>query len=151
MKIEDFFCIEELVSEAVFNKYWQDSWQFIDADLLKCLLIIRVGLSSSITINNWKWGGKFSQRGLRENTCSMVSKKTKEGKLYLSAHTMGKALDFDVKGYTAPEVREWIVANAEKFPCKIRLERNMNGKPISWVHLGVFQNKKNPKIYMFDV
>ena len=111
MKIEDFFCIEELVSETVFNN-GQDSWQFIDADLLKCLLIIRVGLSSSITINNWKWGGKFSQRGLRDNTCRMVSKKTKEGKLYLSAHTMGKALDFDVKGYTAPEVREWIVDNA---------------------------------------
>tara|TARA_R110000764_G_scaffold218687_1_gene306182 strand:+ start:25 stop:480 length:456 start_codon:yes stop_codon:yes gene_type:complete len=151
MKIEDFFCIEELISETVFNKYFQDSWQFIDADLLKCLLIIRVGLSSSITINNWKSGGKFSQRGLRENNCPMVAKKTKEGKLYLSAHTMGKALDFDVKGYTATEVREWIVDNAEKFPCKIRLENELNGKPISWIHLDVFQNKKNPKVYLFNI
>ena len=151
MKIEDFFCIEELVSETVFNRYGLDSWQFIDADLLKCLLIIRVGLSSSITINNWKWGGKFSQRGLRENTSRIVSLKTLNDKLYLSAHTMGKALDFDVKGYTAPEVREWIVANADKFPCKIRLENELNGKQISWVHLDVFENKKNPKVYLFNI
>jgi len=92
----------------------------------------REGLHKPMTINNWKWGGSFSQRGLRHNRSSMVQKKTS---IYLSAHMFGKAVDFDVQGMSAVEVREWIVENEDLFPCKIRLERNLKGKPISWVHL----------------
>ena len=146
--IKDYFCIEELVDKTVFDKYGQSAWKFIDETVLECLLIIREGLSKPMTINNWKWGGKFSQRGLRHNMSSLVKNKTR---LYLSAHIFGKAVDFDVKGMTAVEVREWIVNNADLFPCKIRLERNMKGKPINWVHLDTMSDETKPKVYQFDV
>ena len=68
-------------------------------------------------------------------------------RLYLSGHVMGKALDFNVKGFTAEEVRAWIIKNRDLFPFKIRLEHTLKGKVINWVHLDVFQNEKNPKIY----
>jgi hypothetical protein len=150
-EVKQYFCIEEFVSESVFNKYGQNAWQFICPRLLHTMLIIRKEANASITINNWKWGGKFSQRGLRENTSEIVSKRTKRNSLYLSAHTMGKAVDFDIKGMEAPKVRSWLKNNADKLPYKIRLENEFNGKQIGWVHLDVFSNDKNPHVYLFNI
>ena len=146
--IKDYFCIEELVDKAVFDKYGNSAWKFLDETILETLLIIREGLGKPMSVNNWKYGGKFSQRGLRHNMSSLVKNKKR---IYLSAHIFGKAFDFDVAGMTAIEVREWIVANADLFPCKIRLERNMNGKPISWVHIDTMSDISKPKVYLFDV
>lgn len=146
--IRDYFCIEEFVDKTVFDKYGEAAWKFIDQSIIDCILVIREGLGKPMTINNWKWGGSFSQRGLRHNMSSLVKNKTR---LYLSAHIFGKAVDFDVEGMTAVEVREWIAANADKFPCKIRLERNMKGNPISWVHLDTMSDDSKPKVYQFDV
>lgn len=150
-EIKEYFCIEEFVSEKVFKIHGENAWQFISPRLLHTMLIIRKELDSSITINNWKWGGRFDERGLRENVCDIVSKKTKEDKLYLSGHTMGRAVDFDVKGMKASTVRSWLKNNADLLPCKIRLENEMNGKQISWVHLDVFSNKRLPKVYLFNI
>jgi hypothetical protein len=135
----------------VFNKYGEKAWQFIDQRLLRVILWLRTNLKKPIIINNWKWEGSYTQRGLRENISPIVASKTKSGKLYLSAHTMGKAVDFDVKGMEAEEVRMWLKEHAEELPYHIRLEHNMKGKPISWVHLDVFFNANNPKVYLFDV
>ena len=147
-KIKDYFKIEELVDRTVFEKYGEAAWKFIDKDLLACLLVVREGIGFPMTINNWKWGGQFSQRGLRHNMSSLVKNKTR---LYLSAHIFGKGVDFDVQGMDSVEVRKWIVANADKFPCKIRLERNLAGIPISWVHLDIMSDDSKPKVYQFDV
>ena len=146
--IKDYFDIEELVDKQVYDKFGESSWKFIDKSILDCLLIIRESLGKPMTINNWKWGGKFTQRGLRHNMSSLVKTKNR---VYLSAHIFGKAVDFDVKGMTAVEVREWIANNPDKFPCKIRLERNLGGKPISWVHLDTMSDETKPKVYQFDV
>ena len=147
-KITDYFCIEELVDKTVFDKYGEAAWKFIDETILDCLLVVREGIGFPMTINNWKWNGSFSQRGLRTNISPLVKSKTS---LYLSAHIFGKAIDFDVQGMTAVEVREWIVSNADLFPCKIRLERNMNSKPISWVHMDTMSDESKTKVYQFDV
>jgi hypothetical protein len=147
-ELKTYFGIHELVDETVFNKYGERAWRFFDQRLLETLLYIRVNLDKSMTINNWKWGGSFSQRGLRTNVSPLVKKKTS---LYLSAHLRGGAIDFDVKDMTSIEVREWLVSKADELPHKIRLENNMNGKPISWVHLDVDNEARNPKVYLFDV
>ena len=44
----------------------------------------------------------LNQRGLRCNLCPIVSNKQS---LYLSAHILGKAGDFTVRGLTAEEAR----------------------------------------------
>ncbi len=150
-EIKEFFKIEELVSKQVHKKYGEAAWKFMCPRLLHTMLVIRKEIDKSITVNNWHRGGSSQQRGLRENTCDMVSKKTKSNRLYLSAHTLGKALDFDVKGMTAVEVRDWIEENQDILPYKIRLENNMKGKPISWVHIDMIWEKKNPKVYRFNV
>lgn len=146
--IKDYFNIKELVDEATFKRHGENAWQFICPMLQETMLILRENIGKPITVNNWGNKGGFTQRGLRHNRSEMVKDKIS---IYLSAHMMGKGVDFNVKGMTASEVRAWIVANQDLFPYKIRLERNFKGKEITWIHLDVFQNDKNPKIYLFDV
>ena len=148
MKIKEYFSIKELVDENVYNRYGEGAWKFFDDKLLECLLIIREHFGNPITINNWAFGSRFSQRGLRHNQSPMVRNKKS---IYLSAHMMGKAFDFNIEGVTPNEVREWIRTHPDRFPCKVRLERNLKGSPINWVHLDVYQDAKNPKVYLFDV
>jgi len=150
-KLKEFFSIHELVDKATYDKYGERAWDFMDLRLVRNLLFIRVKLGKSITVNNWKWGGSLSQRGLRTNTSYIVKKKTQKDSIYLSAHTMFKAVDFDVDGMTANEVREWIESNSGELPYPCRLERKLNGNYITWVHLDVYYNPSLPKVYLFDV
>lgn len=149
--IENYFEIYELVDETVFNKYGNRAWRFFDPRLLDVMLWIRESIGQPITVNNWKNGGRFSQRGLRTNISSLVQNKSLKNRLYLSAHLRGSAFDFDVNGMSAVEVRTWIVENEQSCPHKIRLENLMSGKPINWVHVDVDDEPKNPKVYLFNV
>ena len=150
-KIKEYFSAKEFVSKKVYSKYGEASWKFMCPRLLHTMLVIRELADEPITINNWSNGGKFSQRGLRSNMSTIFMSKFKKGRMYLSAHVMGKAVDFDIKGMTASAVRDWLEAIQDQLPYKIRLENKMNGKQISWVHLDVFWEAKNPKIYRFNV
>lgn len=47
-----------------------------------------------MTINTWHNGGGLSQRGLRCNMCPLVKDKKS---VYISAHILGCAIDFNVK------------------------------------------------------
>ena len=146
--IKKYFGVKELVGPEVYRKHGESSWKFICPMLQETLLILRKNIDKPITVNNWSFGGMFTQRGLRTNISAMVLNKNY---LYLSAHMFGKAVDFDVKGMTVQEVHDWVVKNADLFPYQIRIERNMKGKLINWNHWDVIQDESKPKIYFFDV
>ena len=146
-RIKKYFTINELVGKRTVNKYGEKAWRFLDHNTLQALLIVREGIGKPITVNS----GSTQQRGLRTNIQQLVRKKSLNDRLYISAHIQGKAFDFDVKGMTAEEVRDWCVANSNLFPFKIRLEHKLNGKIISWVHLDTIWEEKNPNVYLFDV
>ena len=115
--IKDYFNIKKLVCKHVYCTFKEKkSWEFFDQKLLETLLFIREGIGKPITVNNWHIGGNFTQRGLRCNLCQLVLEKSKANKIYVSAHMQGDAVDFDVHGMTAAEVRRWIADNKEKLP-----------------------------------
>lgn len=152
-KFLEYFSLEEVFREPVINKYKPRIGTYgllsrIDKRLIETILFIRINLDRSITVNNYKWGGRFDERGLRDNKCPMV--RGKAG-VYLSGHVLSMALDFDVDEMTATEVRRWLVENADNLPHPIRLERDYGGREISWVHLDVCEDPRNPKVYLFDV
>lgn len=139
----EYFKAYELVDETVYGKFGEDSiHRFFDPRLLKTILFIRKGIGKPMTINTWKHGGVFSQRGLRTNVSPMVKRKNK---LYLSAHVLGSAVDFDIDGMTSLEVRQWIVDHQNELPYKVRLEGNVN-----WVHVDV-ATYKDKKVDIFNV
>lgn len=150
-KLKQFFQIEELVGPETYRKHGDRSWKFFSTDALEMLLILRSNIDRKITINNWAWGGNYTQRGLRTNLQNIFRQLTKTFKLYLSGHVLGEAFDLYVEGMSAEEVRQWIIDNKHLFPMRIRLERNKNGKPITWVHIDSIQELHNPKVYLFDV
>lgn len=144
-KLSKYFAPYELVGREAWNRHGSGVWKFFDIRILECILIIRENLGKPITANTWMNGGDLDERGLRTNVQEIFKGHFQRGHLYLSGHVLGKALDFDVKGMAAEQVRNWIVNNADLFPCKIRLESG-----VSWVHLDVIQDPTKPKIYMFN-
>ena len=149
-KVQKYFALYELVDERTYNsnKYKNGfAWNFFDDRLLETLLFIREDvLKVPMTINDWKKGGKFQERGLRHNLSAEVWKYTKDGKQTMTAHSTGKGVDFDAKGMTAAEVRSAIQAAAKNLPYPIRLE-----DAVSWVHLDVYNDGSKEKVQLFKV
>lgn len=153
--ILEFFDVRELVSPGAYEKFkHKGSYFFLsrfDKRLLENLLWIRTNIDASITINTWLWGGRFDERGLRDTSTPMVRARVNRNDAWLSGHVLAMAIDYDVEGQTSCEHREWLKQHENELPHPIRLERNLRGKPIGWVHLDVCDHPKNPKVYEFDI
>ena len=135
-----YFHVKELVCPHCYAKWGQKAWQFLDTDLLYCLLLLRETIICKPMVVNYN--GHW-QRGLRCNMCDLVKSKTD---VYLSAHVLGKAIDFNVQGMDANEARRLIKLHAPSFPCNVRLE-----KGVSWVHFDVVQQWGiTDKVYEFN-
>lgn len=122
-----YFKIEEFVDKSTYDKWGDKSIWFIDPTLLSLMVNLRELFGASITINDWLWGGEFQYRGLRPSG-------TPYHRQY-SQHSFGRAVDFDVAGYTAEEARvkikEWY-SHGLLGTQDISLEEK-----VSWVHLDV--------------
>ena len=138
-ELHKYFQISELVCEHTHSKWGERSWQFLDTDYLHALLIIRRDiLQVPMTCNH----SSANQRGLRCNMCQIVAEKNS---IYLSSHILGKAGDFTVKGLTAQQARERIIANQHLLPCNIRMEDG-----VTWLHFVVIpQFGITGKIHLF--
>ena len=143
-EIKRYFDISELVCNHAVDKYGEGAWRFLDTNYLWALLVIRRDI---IKLPMWCNSKTAQQRGLRCNRCQLVKSKSV---VYLSAHVLGKAGDFTITGMRAHDAREKIKANADLLPCKVRLEKwDSGGKEISWLHIDVIDEEKNPKVYEF--
>lgn len=118
------FDITELVDPATYQTLGEAAWGLFDPLLLATLDRIRERYGVPMTANNWKIGGPFKFRGFRPSNCT-------EG-APLSSHRRGQAIDFDVQGKTADEVRADIKANPDHmdFMLITRVELGTN-----WVHI----------------
>ena len=124
--LKKYFSIKELVCPHVYQRWGEKSWQFLDTDLLYCILLLRESIICRPMYVN---GKTYKQRGLRCNMCDIVKQKNVP---YLSGHVLGKAIDFTISGMTAEEGRQVIKKHAAMFPCNVRIE-----KGTSWVHFDV--------------
>ena len=138
-KLKENFKIQELVCKHCYNKFGDKSWQFLSTELLSTLYILRTKVLKQPMIVNH---ANLTQRGLRCNMCSLV--RTKKY-IYLSAHVLGKAVDFTVPGKTADQVRQIIKDNIDKFEYPIRLEEGVN-----WVHIDCYTLDSNKKLTTFS-
>ncbi len=135
MYIPKHFESTELFPIEVVHKYGESVWQFMDNRLLETIDYIREQLGRPVFVNTRNGVMKFQYRGYRPNTYKST--------LYCSQHLHGRAVDFDVEGMSAAEVRVWLKANAESLPYPIWVEDG-----VDWVHIDVRQSKKG-KVYLF--
>ena len=115
-------------------------------EILDTIDVIRnVIVKAPIVINN---GKNCTQRGLRCNICELCASKTKQGRLYLTAHSFGAALDFSSPKYTANQLRDLILRNQHLLPHKIRMESSLDAP--TWVHIDVLcEPDQKEKVYIF--
>jgi uncharacterized protein YcbK (DUF882 family) len=134
--MKKYFQPHELVSKNYYYQFTDKNQIFdlFDQKLQAVVVWIRQSLDKPMVVNNWKQGGGFNQRGYRAGDCTIGAPK--------SLHKQGMALDFDVVGMTAEEVRQWIIANQDGLPFNIRIEAG-----VSWVHIDVMD--KGKKVYLF--
>ena len=123
-----FFSVKELVCKHVYDRYGDRAAMFLDDKLIETINTVREKiLCTPMTVNNWHLGGSFTQRGLRCNLCDLVREKSERQQLYLSAHCLGKGIDFTPEGMTAEEARRLIIGHSERLPWPIRLEEGVCG------------------------
>ena len=138
--IKTYFDKQELLSKHVYNI--GGGYELLHPDLQNLVVWIREKLGRPMFANNWAIGGQFSQRGYRTNDDPVCkTQKFVPG----SAHFKGMALDFDVKGMTAEQVRKWLYENQEDAPVRFRVEKGVN-----WVHVDVMPHKASDKAYFFN-
>lgn len=144
-ELKKYFVFKELVDPSLAEKYKEFSWNFLRTELLANTLAKRVLIfKAPITVNTYHRGGKFTQRGVRSNLTQEMQKYIKAGKLYMSGHQLGAALDYDVQGYTAEEARQKIIENADLLPYPERLEEDVN-----WVHSDCYNDGSEAKVKLF--
>lgn len=141
--ITDWFSLPELVCPEVYHKYGDTAWSFFDTRLLITLEVIRQKINKPIIINDWQIHGDFSQRGFRCVQCQLQKDVFQSGELFVDPHATGQAVDFDVAGCVASEIRDYIIKNKTLWPYPIRLEDG-----VSWVHLDT-RNKTDDKVILF--
>ena len=118
------FKVQELVTPYAFQRLGSDALMLMDDRILIALDTVREVFDKPITVNNWHIGGGFTQRGWRDDS---------ETGAKFSQHRFGRAVDFDVSGFTAKDAREvilemWPHSDALKY-----ITRMEDG--VSWLHI----------------
>lgn len=143
-KIKRYFALPELVGRDVYAKYGELAWAFLDHRLLDVILWLREGLGIPLVCNT----AALQQRGLRTNLSPLVQEKTKAGKMYLSAHCIGKGVDLSSSKMSAKDMRKWIRQHIDKCPHPIRMEGDKSAP--TWLHIDVMNITDN-KLVIFEV
>lgn len=150
LKMIKYFGIRELVPREVYNARGEKAWQLLDYRAIKTLEWLRENLGSC-TVNDWPWGGTFSQSGLRtaefylQQSYTMATEANAKIAKSFSQHKYGRAFDCKFKNHTAEEARQWIKENWESsgFDWGITLEEG-----VSWLHFDTRNQPKN-EVYTF--
>lgn len=137
----EHFKLQELLPqelmEALVDVHDDVLWGVFDENLLRGLDWMK-GLfpRGTITINDWEWGGEYSQSGLR----------TKRSKYYSSTsmHSIGKASDLKFSAYSMGEVLNKLRL-VEDSPYIRRIENGTDG----WIHVDVLETGKKG-LYFFN-
>jgi hypothetical protein len=149
-KFQKYFETYEIASLYVCNtKQPSEIYALFDDKLQDLIVWAREGIGRAFYANNWMVHEKlkqsnprlekFEQRGIRIKDDPDCKRQKFVSK---SAHFEGKALDFDVQGMTAKEVRTWLKKHANEAPHPFRVEDGVN-----WVHMDC---RGNVKGYFFN-
>ena len=118
-----YFKVHELVPRAMYEKYGETAWRYVDTDLINAIDLLKEQFpKGTMTINNYVWGGEREWSGLRTPDSPWYS--------FGSMHSFGKAVDIVFSKYSAGDVREYIFSNLEMFSGVKGIELG-----VSWVHL----------------
>lgn len=141
-----YFKGKELVSPEVYKIYGENVLKFISKDILIFLDLLREDLGVPILVNRPNIG--ITQRGLRTTIDSLVKEKVQNNKLYLSAHVLGRGVDFEVPSMDMKKVYERIINNPKRYTMITRIEDPNITLPRGYIHVDNIETGKSG-IYIF--
>ena len=124
------FKLYELVSPEVMNLLGSNAWCLFNEafiqDVDRFVDDIKQDLGcEKVIINDWKWGGGYTQSGFRELSSDVGAPN--------SQHRQGNGLDLKFGGITLDQAYHYILAMDHLYPAITRVE-NINHTP-TWLHL----------------
>lgn len=143
-EVNKYFKLSELVCPHCIKSFGNNAWQFLSTELLSTIYILRTKVVNKPMIVNTA-SGSLTQRGLRCNICQLCRNKTSKNRIYMSAHNLGKAIDFTVNGVPAEQIRDMIRSNINEFEYPIRIEKDVN-----WVHVDTYTTDNKTKLVEFS-
>lgn len=118
------FDLVEFLPKEVYEKLTAETkwkgWMMLDERMLRHADQCREAFGP-LTINNWNIGGKRNESGLRVPGMATYNP--------FSQHSFGRAFDCVSSTWTGEKMRQYILANKDKFPYVTRME-----KGTSWLH-----------------
>jgi len=129
MRVAPNFILQEFVHPTLYDKFGANSLRFVDQRLIDIAQAVADITKVSITINDYAFGGKFKNRGVRLPDSPFGA--------YYSMHKQGRAIDLSAKKMTAQEIYSKILGNKD-FLFKLGLRRleDIHYTP-TWVHLDI--------------
>jgi len=129
-----YFKIHELVPKAMYEKYGEKAWRYVDVRLIETIDKLKEHFNlGTMTINNYYWGGNREWSGIRTPDSPNYS--------YGSQHSFANAFDIVFSDYSAEEVRNYILENLDEFEYIKGMELQ-----VSWLHIDV---RNEDKIVLF--
>lgn len=129
------FDIQELVTPQMYSDWGDRCWALFDDRLLRLIDTLREKLGPC-TINDWSWGGKFKNSGLRDQHFYGTTKKYLASR---SQHKYGRAVDMKFKQVSAQAARKYIIEH-QTLLADIRFVECgplKQGQAMNWVHIDV--------------
>lgn len=133
-----YFTIQELVNPRFLEEMTEEQvWALLDDNALEMLDALREKFGP-ITVNNWSFGGRFKDSGLRHPESKVGAKG--------SAHKQGKAFDCKFSKAKLSDVHAYILENQAEFP-KIKRLECLSATP-TWLHFDT-RDSGRPGIHVF--
>jgi len=135
----EYFQLEELVDPQTFEKFGDDAWWFLDPNAVAMLVALREAFGA-LTINDWLWGGHFTESGFRHPQSTTGAT--------LSQHKFGRGFDVKSKHFTPVQMQAFILANRERFPLITTMENAKHTE--TWLHFDT-RMRIETSIVIFDL
>jgi len=135
----EYFSIEEWVPREIASRYGKKAFMFLDTRILWTGDSFREYFNKPIFVNNYKFNGNLQYRGFRPPDVSVGAS--------LSQHRFGRALDFEVSGISANEVRQEITSH----PSEVAFQyiKRMEKDTPTWTHVDC-ANTLQDEIILFN-
>jgi hypothetical protein len=124
--LDTSFIIQEFVPEHIYRTFKEKSIWFINPRMALFAQWLKDYTKSTVTINDWAFGGRFQNSGFRAPDCRTGAA--------LSQHRFGNAMDVKVKGYSADKIRDIIRENFAHLHKVFGLTTIEKNTP-TWVHV----------------
>jgi hypothetical protein len=138
-ELDTSFIIQEFVPPGIWQVWKEKSIWFINPNMILFAQWLKDQTDSTVTINDWAFGGSYQFSGLRPFDCKTGAK--------MSQHRFGNAIDIKVKGWTAENIRDLIRQHWKFLYDKFGLTTIEMNTP-TWVHADFRYTGLN---YLFEI